>query len=160
MKLLTLSSLVRIALVCAFLALLTACGGGKPVRRINPPVVSIQQLAVQADGRWLIELRIQNFSTVPMRFDTFEAGLEIEGSNAGAMFLRPALEIPGQSADVVSATLAPARDAATRLAEAARSGSVGYQLRGGIETSEPSKKFPVAQSSRLSPVPGRPDTYR
>ncbi len=80
-----LSSLVRFTFVLASLALLAACGGGKPVRRINPPALSIQQLAVQADGRWLLELRVQNFSTVPMRFDTFEAGLEIEGANAGAI---------------------------------------------------------------------------
>lgn len=154
------SFLVRIALVLITLSVLAACGGGKPVRRINPPTISIQQLAVQADGRWLLELRIHNFSTVPMRFDTFEAGLEIEGSNAGALFLRPNLEIPGESADVFEATLAPSREAADRLAEAARSGSVGYLLRGGVQTSEPSKKFPLSQSSRLSPVPGRPNTYR
>lgn len=153
------SLLVRAALVLLSLCLLAACGG-KPVRRINPPTVSIQQLAVQADGRWTLELRIQNFSTVSMRFDTFEAGLEIEGSNAGALFLRPGLEIPGESADVVTATLAPAREAAERLSEAARSGSIGYLLRGGVQTSEPDRKFPVQQSSRLSPVPGRPNTYR
>lgn len=155
-----LSPVLRFALVLVSLTLLAACGGGKPVRRINPPALSIQQLAVQADGRWLLELRLQNFSTVAMRFDTIEAGLEIEGVNAGALYVRPQLEIPGQSADVIEATLAPSRDAATKLAEAARSGSVGYQLRGGIESGEPAKKFPLSQSSRLSPVPGRPDTYR
>ncbi|HSX62914.1 MAG TPA: hypothetical protein VLF18_22240 [Tahibacter sp.] len=154
------SYLVRFTLVLVSLVLLAACGGGKPVRRINPPALSVQQLSVQADGRWLIELRVQNFSTVAMRFDTLEAGLEIEGSNAGAIFLRPMLEIPGQSADVVEATLAPSHEAAAKLTEAARSGSIGYQLRGGIETGEPSKKFPLSQSSRLSPVPGRPNTYR
>ncbi|WP_257387010.1 LEA type 2 family protein [Tahibacter caeni] len=155
-----LSHPIRAAFVLVCLCLLAACGGGKPVRRINPPALSIQQLAVQADGRWLIELRVQNFSTVPMRFDTLEAGLEIEGTNVGAVFLRPAIEIPGQSADIVEATLSPGRDAGTRLAEAARDGSVGYQLRGTIETGEPAKKFPLSQSSRLSPVPGRPNTYR
>src|SRR6478752_4249413 len=137
-----LSHPIRVALVLVCLSLLAACGGGKPIRRINPPTLSIQQLAVQADGRWLLELRVQNFSTVPMRFDTLEAGLEVEGTNVGAIFLRPAIEIPGQSADVVEATLSPGRDAATRLAEAARDGSVGYQLRGTIETGEPAKKFP------------------
>jgi hypothetical protein len=155
-----LSPLVRFAFVLVSLTLLAACGGGKPVRRINPPALSIQQLTVQADGRWLLELRVQNFSTVAMRFDTFEAGLEIEGANAGAIYVRPQLEIPGQSADVIEATLAPSRDAAAKFAEAARSGSIGYQLRGGIETGEPAKKFPLSQSSRLSPVPGRPNTYR
>jgi hypothetical protein len=129
------------------------------VRRINPPAVSIQQLSVQSDGRWQLELRVQNFSTVPMLFDTFEAGLEIEGSNAGSIYVRPALEIPGQSADVVSAIVSPSRDAAERLARAAE-GSVGYQLRGEVVTTEPSRKFPVTHASRLSPVPGRPNTYR
>ncbi len=61
---------------------------------------------------------------------------------------------------MIEATLAPSRRAATKFAEAARSGSIGYQLRGGIETGEPAKKFPLNQSSRLSPVPGRPNTYR
>jgi hypothetical protein len=155
-----LSLLVRAALVLLVLSLLSACGGGKPVRRINPPAVSIQQLSVQADGRWLLELRVQNFSTVPMVFDTFEAGLEIETTNAAALYLKPALEIPGESADIITATVAPSRDAAKQLEEAARSGSIGYTLRGGIATSEPKKKFPVNRTSRLSPVPGRPNTYR
>lgn len=155
-----LSLLVRFAFVLAAVSLLTACGGGKPVRRINPPTLSIQQLSVQADGRWLLELRVQNFSTVAMRFDRLETGLSIEGANAGAIFLRPQLEIPGQSADVIEATLAPSREAADKLAESARAGSIGYELRGEIETGEPSKKFPLSQSSRLSPVPGRPHTYR
>lgn len=154
-----LSLLVRFAFVLAAVALLTACGGG-PVRRINPPALSIQQLTVQSDGRWLLELRVQNFSTVAMRFDRLETGLEIEGTNAGAIFLRSQLEIPGQSADVIEATLAPSRSAADKLAESARAGSIGYALRGEIETGEPAKKFPLNQSSRLSPVPGRPNTYR
>lgn len=151
---------IRAALVLVTLCLLAACGSGKPVRRINPPAVGIQQLAVQADGRWQIELRIQNFSTVPSVFDTFEASLEVEGVNAGSVYVKPALEIPGQSADLVTVALSPSRDAAARLAEAVRSGSFGYQLRGEIVTSEPKNKFPVSRSSRLSPVPGRPDTYR
>ncbi|MBL8297818.1 MAG: hypothetical protein JNN30_05650 [Rhodanobacteraceae bacterium] len=155
-----LSQLVRFVFALVSLALLAACGSGKPVRRINPPALSIQQLTVQADGHWQLELRAQNFSTVAMRFDAIEAGLEIEGINAGAIFVRPQLEIPGQSADVIAATLAPSREAAAKFAEAAGSGSVGYQLRGSIETGEPDRKFPLNQSSRLSPVPGRPNTYR
>lgn len=155
-----LSFLLRAAFVLVTLSLLAGCGSGKPVRRINPPAVGIQQLAVQADGRWQIELRIQNFSTVPTVFDTFEASLEVEGVNAGSVYVKPALEIPGQSADLVSVALSPSRDAAARLTEAVRSGSFGYQLRGEVITSEPKNKFPVTRSSRLSPVPGRPDTYR
>lgn len=151
---------IRAFLVVLILSLLAACGSGKPVRRINPPAITIQQLAVQPDGRWQIELRIQNFSTVPTVFDTVEASLEIEGANAGSIYVKPALEIPGQSADLVSISITPSREAATRLTETVRNGSFGYQLRGGVVTSEPKNKFPVTQSSRLSPVPGRPDTYR
>lgn len=35
-----------------------------------------------------------------------------------------------------------------------------YQLKGTIETSEPKESFKFDRSSRLSPVPGVPNTYR
>ena len=56
--------------VLAFACLvLAACGGNGPVRRISEPAASIQQLTVRADGSWSVDLRINNYSTVPMRFD-------------------------------------------------------------------------------------------
>ena len=50
-------------------ATLSACGGGGPVKRVSEPQVGIQQLTVKADGSWSVDLRIDNFSSVPMRFD-------------------------------------------------------------------------------------------
>ena len=53
---LVLSSLVLCALV--------ACGSG-PMRRVSEPAASIQQLTVQANGSWSIQLRLNNYSSVP-----------------------------------------------------------------------------------------------
>ncbi|SBV36473.1 conserved exported hypothetical protein [uncultured Stenotrophomonas sp.] len=53
----------------AFLALtLAACGSGM-VKRVSEPAAGIQQLTVGNDGNWEVELRLRNYSSMPMRFD-------------------------------------------------------------------------------------------
>jgi hypothetical protein len=132
--------------------LLVACSSG-PVKRVHPSTASIQQLAVQADGSWRITLRIQNYSTMSMHYSAFKASLSVNGANAGEISLAPDMDIVGSNGDVVEAhlktsvTLPPAGDFA-------------YQLKGMIDTSEPEAHFPFDRSSRLSPVPGVPNTYR
>ncbi|UXI69406.1 LEA type 2 family protein [Tahibacter amnicola] len=150
---------IRFASPVVLSLLVSACGGG-PVRRINPPSASIQQLSVQADGRWQLELRLQNYSTVPMTFTAVDLDLAIEGHKAGKLSVSPGVEVPGESADVVTVLHSPPAGAEKILAVAARDGNVGYTLRGGITTREPDKRFDLDQASQLSPVPGRPDTYR
>jgi hypothetical protein len=144
---------------CAAL-LLAACGSGGPVKRVNPPIASIQQLAVQPDGSWKMDVRIQNFSTVPMTFDTLEIALEVDDKPGAQIFVHPKLDIPGNAADVtgVTVTATPAGNAALRAALA--NGSVGYRVTGKITTSEPAKSFDLRYESRLSPVPGLPGTWR
>jgi hypothetical protein len=155
----TISRLVR-AFACLCLVALAACGGRGEIKRINPPLASVQQLAAQADGRWQVELRLHNQSTVAMHFATIELQLVVEGEGAGSVFVHPELDIPGQYADVVSATLTPSASARTALANASGSGSIGYALTGTVTTTDPDKRFDIDTTSRLSPVPGRPDTYR
>jgi hypothetical protein len=138
---------------------LASCGSG-PVRRINPPVASLQQLAVTPDGAWEIDVRVQNFSTVPMTFASLEAALEVEGVNAGEVFVHLDIEIPGGKADVVHTRLTPSAAARSGFSAAAKDGSIGYKLNGSIEASEPKKHFEAHHESRLSAVPGLPDTYR
>src|SRR5690606_8819413 len=87
-------------------ALLASCASG-PVRRVSEPAARIQQLtvqadgrwdvelrlqnfssiptSVQADGRWDVELRLQNFSSIPMRFDVVELQLGVAGQDAGTL---------------------------------------------------------------------------
>ena len=62
--------------------LLAACSSG-PVRRVSEPGVNIQQLTVRADGRWTVDVRIDNFSNVPMRFDRASLAMTVGGQSAG-----------------------------------------------------------------------------
>ena len=140
---------------CALLVLaciLAACASG-PAQKVHPSTASIQQLAVQADGSWKLTLRIQNFSTMPMHYSAFDAKLKIDGVLAGDISLAPDLDIVGNSGDVIVATMTPT----TKIPA---SSNFAYQLTGTIDTSEPKAHFKIDTSSRLSPVPGVPNTYR
>lgn len=140
--------LATLALAC----LLTACGSG-PVRKVHPSTASIQQLAVQADGSWKITLRIQNFSTFPMRYSAVKATLAIAGTDAGEVSSTPDMDILGNSGDVVETVVKAS-------AKLPASGDFQYTLKGTIDTSEPKESFKFDTTSRLSPVPGIANTYR
>ena len=141
-------------LVVGIALLLGACSTG-PVKRIFPPSASIQELTVQADGSWQLGLRVQNFSTVPMTIAKIKAKVMIDGVDVGEIEVSPNVDIVGENADVVRATL---RNSATLLAA---DKSVGYALKGSIAVSEPNAKtFDFDHSSRLSPVPGIANTWR
>ena len=136
----------------AITSVLAACGGGQ-VRKVHPSTASIQQLAVQPDGRWKITLRVQNFSTFAMHFSAVVAKLVVDGKDAGEITMAPELDIVGNSGDVVVTTL-------KTTAKLPPSGDFAYQLKGTIDTSEPKESFKFDTSSRLSPVPGVANTYR
>jgi len=152
---------ISLALAAAVLA---ACSSG-PVRRVSEPAARIQQLTVQADGSWDIELRLQNFSSIPMQFDSVELELTIAGQDAGTMRASPDLWIGGESADVASISFAPASPAKLAVADAlAARRSVDYTLKGVI-TATPEegrqRRFePDPRRSALSPAPGLPGVLR
>jgi hypothetical protein len=138
---------------------LPACGGG-PVRRINPPVATIQRLDT-ALPEWSMTLRIENFSTVPMRFLRMDLSVELGGFPAGNVAESLALDVPGISAEVVDVSLTPPDSVREVVATLRRAGArVSYTLRGEIVSSDPDKRFPFEASSWLNPVPGRPDEFR
>jgi len=156
----------RILILVAMLAvvLAAACSSG-PVRRISEPAASIQQLAVQADGSWLVSLRLQNYSSIPMRFDAVDIGVSVGGQAAGALQHRPGLEIGPESADVVSVEMAPDSSARMLLADALAGGrGVDYALDGTIEAAPAdrgaARSYKVARKSALSPAPGLPGVLR
>jgi len=149
---------LRLFVLC-LMALLAGCGGG-PVKRVNPPIASIQQLSVQPDGTWKLDVRIQNFSTVPMTFSTLEAALEIDDHPGAQIFAHPNLDIPGNSADVTNFTVTGTPAGNTALKTAISSTGVGYRITGKITSTEPAKTFDLRFESRLSPVPGLPGTWR
>ncbi len=137
------------AIACA--CLLAGCLGG-PTKRITPSQVSIQQLVAQADGQWRITLRIQNYSTVAMQYASLHGTLHIDGADVGDIDLKPDLDIPPNSADVIDATI----HASAKLP----AGDIDYKISGTIDTREPKENFKFERSSRLSPAPGLPGTWR
>jgi alkylation response protein AidB-like acyl-CoA dehydrogenase len=70
------------------LALLSACGGG-PVKRVSQPAASIQQLTVRTDGSWSVDLRLDNYSSVGMRFDATALAVTVGGESAGTLAGNP-----------------------------------------------------------------------
>ncbi|MGY0611950.1 MULTISPECIES: NDR1/HIN1-like protein [unclassified Luteimonas] len=144
--------------------LATACSSG-PVRRISEPAASIQQLTVQADGSWSINLRLQNYSSIPMRFDSVDLEVTVGGQDAGALQHAPALEIGPESADVVAVAMVPASSARMVLADALAAGrGVDYGLEGSIQAAPADKgsarDYKVTRKSALSPAPGLPGVLR
>ena len=151
-------------LVQAWLCLLlVACTGG-PVRRVSEPAASIQQLTVRGDGRWSVDLRIENFSSVPMRFDGVSIGMALGGETAGTLQGQPRLEIGPESADIATLGLTPTPAARIAVADALAMGrSIAYSLQGTLEAAAGTgnaRSYPVKRSSSLTPVPGLPGVLR
>lgn len=156
--------LARVALTAlAAAALVTACSSG-PVRRVSEPAARVQQLTVQADGRWSVELRLENFSSVPMRFDGIDLALGVAGTPAGRLQARPAVAVGPESADTTTALLSP--DAAAKLVVAdalAGRRSVAYTLSGTVNATPDegrARDYRIERASELNPAPGLPGVLR
>ncbi len=141
----------------------TGCASG-PVRRVSEPSASIQQLTVGADGRWTVELRLQNYSNVPMRFDRVALTLRTADEAAGDLRAEPALTVGPESADTVVIALTPQAGARIAVASAlADRRNVDYVLEGTLGAGADDKKardYKLRRNSALSPVPGLPGTLR
>ncbi|MGE4366019.1 MAG: hypothetical protein AB7D25_01410 [Thermomonas sp.] len=150
------------ALAASFLTL-SACSSG-PVRRVSEPTASIQQLRVRADGAWDVQLRLQNYSSVPMRFDRTALALAFDNGPAARLDLQPGLDVGPESADVVNATLAPLPAGRARVAAALADGaSLSYTLSGSLDATPQDGKqrsWTIQRESVLSPVPGLPGALR
>ncbi len=151
------------AVMAMCLLALAGCAGG-PVRRVSEPTASIQQLTVGADGQWSIELRLQNFSSVPMRFDrvalTLRAGTEV----AGELQASPALTVGPESVDIATLKLMPTAAARIVIADAlADRRSMSYSIEGTVDAAAEDHKtrdYKIKRNSALSPVPGLPGVMR
>ena len=135
----------------AVVGLLAGCGSG-PVKRITPSQVSIQELSVQPGGQWKLTLRIQNYSTIPMTYASLHGTLYVAGADVGTIDVKTDFDIPANSADVIDTTV---HASATLPA-----GDIDYKIEGTLATSEPKEEFKFNRSSRLSPTPGLPNTWR
>jgi hypothetical protein len=142
-------------------ALSTLAGCGQPLHPINPPNASIQQLDVLPDGRWQLQIRLENFSDKTVHYAAFKAALRVGGEAAGDIALNPDMDIPGENADIVETTFAPSTDARKAfLADIGQPGGAAYELKGTINIPSAGKDYKFEHKSQLSPVPGIPNQYR
>lgn len=146
-----------------FACMLAGCAGG-PVKRVSEPAASIQQLSVGADGQWTVDLRLQNFSNVPMRFDQVALTLRTGEETVGELKASPALTVGPESVDTVSIKLTPSAPARLLIAGTlADRRSLSYRLQGTVTASAEDRKpreYDVKRDSALSPVPGLPGVMR
>lgn len=153
---------VGLLLGCVAL-LLASCASGPP-RRVSEPAASIQQLAVRTDGSWSVDLRIENFSSVPMRFGAIELALTVAEQPAGTLRGEAGISIGPESADVVTLTHRPESGAKIALADAlARGRGVSYSFEGTLQAAPEDGKprgYEIERNSALSPVPGLPGVLR
>jgi hypothetical protein len=143
--------------------LLSGCGSG-PVRRVSEPAASIQQLTVRADGRWDVQLRLDNFSSVAMSFNATNIQIAFDNGAAGSVQAQPQISIGPESADVVSTTITPTADGRARIATALADGrGLNYTLGGSVDAAPEngtSRTYKVKRNSALTPVPGLPGVLR
>lgn len=134
---------------------------GNPKHPINPPNASIQQLDLLPDGKWKLQIRLENFSDKTVHYAGLKAALRVGGEAAGDIALNPDMDIPGENADVVETTFAPSTDARKAfLADVGQPGGATYELKGTINIPAAGKDYKFEHKSRLSPVPGVENEYR
>ena len=135
---------------------LAACVTGQ--RRVSEPAASLQQLTVAADGSWSIDLRVQNYSSIPMRFDTVKVEVRVGDQAAGTLQATPGLSVGPESADVVTVPFAPASEARIVVADAlAGRRGLPYTLTGSADATPEDAKvrsFDIDTRNTLNPVPG------
>ena len=142
---------------------LAACGGGV-VKRVSEPAAGIQQLTVGNDGSWDVELRLRNYSSMPMRFDDIALEMKVGDETAGTLKAAPGLSIGPESADVVKVRLQPSSAARIVVADSLAGGrSLFYELEGTISATPEEKKqrsFDVKSRNSLNQAPGLPGVLR
>lgn len=148
---------LKLLLAATLLILLASCGGN--ARRVSPPSAAIQQLSVQANGDWTVDLRLHNFSSVSMRFDTVRLEVSVDEHVAGILQATPGISIGPGSADVVKVPMKP--DGMSRIAVAdalATRRSLSYRLVGTVDATPDGagkpRQFDVDDRSALNPAPG------
>ena len=136
---------------------LAACSSG-PVRRVSPPAASVQQLTVNLDGSWTLLVRLQNYSSVPMRFESAAISMAVAGVAAGSLNASPGISIGPESADVASFALQPSSGARIAMADAlATRRPIVYTLEGTVQAAPEDAKarpFKVNTRNTLNPIPG------
>jgi hypothetical protein len=151
---------MRTVAVVLGLALLAGCASGPP-KRVYPPQATLQELRVQPDGRLVANVRVQNFSTVPMTFSRLQATLTLAGHEATRIDVDPALTVGPGSNELLRHEFAATPAVKAALDDAFANGrAVRYQLIGKLASREHDRDDDFTYSSALDPVPGLPGVLR
>jgi len=139
---------------------LAACAGGPP-RRIFAPEASIQELRIGDDQRWTAQLRIRNYSTVPMTYASLDAEFDLGQTGPMKIAITPDLTVPAGAVDVLEVELTPNAAAREAVAGVLNGGAaLRYKLHGEIRSSDPRGRYDVDFASALGAVPGLPNVLR
>lgn len=143
--------------------IVTACAGGQ-VRRVSDPAVSFQQVQVLANGAWAVDLRIQNYSSIPMRFDSINVKMKVDGQDAATIHQAIGMTVGPESPDIFKVTVEPTLVGKAAVADAlARKVTLNYRLEGTL-TATPEKRgsqtFKINSASSVTPAPGLPGVLR
>ena len=155
------SSFLLLATAAALLV--GACSSG-PVRRVSEPSASIQQLTVRADGSWSVDLRLQNYSSIPMRFEAISLDMKLGDHDAGTLQGNAGISIGPESADVVTLEHTPTSVGRIAIADALGGNrGIGYSLEGTLRVvpeGSGARSYDIERTSGLNPVPGLPGVLR
>ena len=153
----------NILLAAGVALLVTACASG-PVRRVSDPAVSFQQVQVLANGNWTVDLRIQNYSSIPMRFDSVNLTMTVDGQDAAVIHQNIGMTVGPESPDIFKVNVVPTLAGKAAVADAlARKSMLNYRLTGTISAA-PEKRGPQVfkynGANSITPAPGLPGVLR
>ena len=143
--------------------LLTSCASG-PVRRVSDPAVSFQQIQVLPSGNWNVDLRVHNYSSIPMRFDSVNLKMMVDGQEAASVNQAIGLTVGPESPDILKIQVTPNIVGKAAVADAlTRKTTLNYRLSGTVSAAAEKRSaqgFKFNAASSLSPAPGLPGVLR
>lgn len=149
---------LHLPLVLFVIALLAACGGGGGrllPERVWPPRATLAELRTGEDGTWQITVRLENFSTVAMRFDRVEVNLSVDERPAAMLARTESIDLGPSLAEPLRFSVRPEPGAAAALQAALHNGrGLHYELKGQARSGEPHGLWPLDYKGVLTPVAG------
>jgi hypothetical protein len=140
--------------------ILSACSSTPRVRYF-PPQASLQQLQRLPDGQWQVQLRMQNFSTGAMQFNSLSLNVRFQDGEPLRLDSNDTLKVGANSAEILNLRMnIPAAQQSLLNERLAKLQSVRYSLQGDVRSIDPNKTYPLAYEGRLNPAPGLDGVFR
>ena len=142
---------------------MTGCG---PLREhVSQPSICVQQLSVTPNGKWDVQLRIQNYNTIPIHIDHMQLQLLVQKNQGTSIAAAPTRTFGAQSIEVVTLSVQPSALEELymeNLLEQRR--SISYVLQGTITVHLDKKSqrqiFHLTCKDQLDPSPGLQGVFR